>query len=269
MGSEEAILYSYDLATLPSIIPAFASKKDLILCDEVCCSWEWLSARCLRRALRLAVLACRQAGWPTASEVAKLCCARLPSAAPPPVHRCMHCRASSDPTASAMPNRSSMRCVAHLPTQGVNYGIQNGANLSRAKVLFFKHNDLQVGAGWGLLRCACSFLLWCPCTTGLLYCPCNCSSMLWLGAQVANAPHLASPAHACVMQLQLGCPLSVPQDLEQLLLLFHLCFPCMLLQLLTPWWFVCLAFQDLERLLKAQEAADRRHRWAWGRERTL
>lgn len=35
MGSEEAILYSYDLATLPSIIPAFASKKDLILCDEV------------------------------------------------------------------------------------------------------------------------------------------------------------------------------------------------------------------------------------------
>jgi serine palmitoyltransferase len=35
MGTEEAILYSYDLATLPSILPAFASKKDLILCDEV------------------------------------------------------------------------------------------------------------------------------------------------------------------------------------------------------------------------------------------
>ena len=35
MGAEEAILYSYDLATLPSIIPAFASKKDLIICDEV------------------------------------------------------------------------------------------------------------------------------------------------------------------------------------------------------------------------------------------
>jgi len=30
-------------------------------------------------------------------------------------------------------------------TQGVNYGIQNGAHLSRAKVRFFKHNDLQVG----------------------------------------------------------------------------------------------------------------------------
>ena len=39
MGSEEAILYSYDLATLPSIIPAFASKKDLILCDEVRAGW--------------------------------------------------------------------------------------------------------------------------------------------------------------------------------------------------------------------------------------
>ena len=35
MGVEEAILYSYDLATLPSIIPAFASKADVILLDEV------------------------------------------------------------------------------------------------------------------------------------------------------------------------------------------------------------------------------------------
>lgn len=58
MGTEEAILYSYDLATLPSILPAFASKKDLIICDE-----------------------------------------------------------------------------------GVNYAIQNGAHLSRATVLYFKHND--------------------------------------------------------------------------------------------------------------------------------
>jgi serine palmitoyltransferase len=59
MGTQEAILYSYDLATLPSIIPAFASKKDLIICDE-----------------------------------------------------------------------------------GVNYSIRNGCNLSRARVLYFKHNDV-------------------------------------------------------------------------------------------------------------------------------
>ena len=35
MGTEESILYSYDMATLPSIIPAFANRKDVIVCDEV------------------------------------------------------------------------------------------------------------------------------------------------------------------------------------------------------------------------------------------
>ncbi|RMZ53755.1 hypothetical protein APUTEX25_003894 [Auxenochlorella protothecoides] len=34
MGAEEAILYSYDIATISSIIPAFANAKDLIVCDE-------------------------------------------------------------------------------------------------------------------------------------------------------------------------------------------------------------------------------------------
>mmetsp|Transcript_5160 Transcript_5160/g.12599 ORF Transcript_5160/g.12599 Transcript_5160/m.12599 type:complete len:493 (+) Transcript_5160:89-1567(+) len=34
MGTEEAIIYSYDMSTLPSIIPAFANRKDLIICDE-------------------------------------------------------------------------------------------------------------------------------------------------------------------------------------------------------------------------------------------
>ncbi|KAK9807535.1 hypothetical protein WJX72_001902 [[Myrmecia] bisecta] len=33
MGTEETILYSYDLATVPSILPAFANAKDLIICD--------------------------------------------------------------------------------------------------------------------------------------------------------------------------------------------------------------------------------------------
>lgn len=36
MGSQEAILYSYDLATLPSIIPAFADRKDVVVLDEAC-----------------------------------------------------------------------------------------------------------------------------------------------------------------------------------------------------------------------------------------
>lgn len=36
MGSQEAILYSYDLATLSSIIPAFANRKDIIVMDAGC-----------------------------------------------------------------------------------------------------------------------------------------------------------------------------------------------------------------------------------------
>lgn len=35
MGTEESIIYSYDLATIPSVLPAFANTKDLIVCDEV------------------------------------------------------------------------------------------------------------------------------------------------------------------------------------------------------------------------------------------
>jgi len=34
MGVEEAILYSYDVATAASVIPAFSKKGDLIVCDE-------------------------------------------------------------------------------------------------------------------------------------------------------------------------------------------------------------------------------------------
>ncbi|BDA47055.1 Serine palmitoyltransferase 1 [Coccomyxa sp. Obi] len=34
MGTEESIIYSYDLATIPSVLPAFANAKDLIVCDE-------------------------------------------------------------------------------------------------------------------------------------------------------------------------------------------------------------------------------------------
>ena len=39
MGTEESIIYSYDLATVPSVLPAFANAKDVIVCDEVrpCC----------------------------------------------------------------------------------------------------------------------------------------------------------------------------------------------------------------------------------------
>ena len=35
MLTEESIIYAYDLATIPSVLPAFANAKDLIVCDEV------------------------------------------------------------------------------------------------------------------------------------------------------------------------------------------------------------------------------------------
>ena len=43
---QEAILYAYDLTTVPSLLPAFANKRDLIVCDEVraphnrCCNLQ-------------------------------------------------------------------------------------------------------------------------------------------------------------------------------------------------------------------------------------
>lgn len=35
MEREEAIIYSYDLSTMPSVLPAFANAKDLLVVDEV------------------------------------------------------------------------------------------------------------------------------------------------------------------------------------------------------------------------------------------
>ncbi len=34
LGTEEAIIYSYDIATVASVIPAFANRKDLLVVDE-------------------------------------------------------------------------------------------------------------------------------------------------------------------------------------------------------------------------------------------
>ena len=44
MGTDECILYSYDMATVPSVIPAFANAKDIILCDEVSTWHSWQAA---------------------------------------------------------------------------------------------------------------------------------------------------------------------------------------------------------------------------------
>lgn len=107
MGAEEAILYSYDIATISSIIPAFANAKDLIVCDEVGPGWrsvlddEHLDLRC----------PAEHAGW--GSMLLGGLRQPLPS----------------------FPSRTNA-------PQAVNYSIQTGCSLSRARLLTFKHNDL-------------------------------------------------------------------------------------------------------------------------------
>eukprot|EP01023_Acetabularia_acetabulum_P065457 TRINITY_DN8669_c0_g2_i2.p1 TRINITY_DN8669_c0_g2~~TRINITY_DN8669_c0_g2_i2.p1 ORF type:complete len:542 (+),score=69.19 TRINITY_DN8669_c0_g2_i2:62-1627(+) len=49
MGTDESIIYSYDLATIPSILPAFASKKDVMVLDESV-SWPIQNGAYLSRA---------------------------------------------------------------------------------------------------------------------------------------------------------------------------------------------------------------------------
>ncbi len=62
MGTEEAIIYSYDIATVPSILPAFANKKDIIVVDEVCrgpCAYlNPPAANCEGAATRAAMMPC-------------------------------------------------------------------------------------------------------------------------------------------------------------------------------------------------------------------
>lgn len=60
MKTDDAIIYSFDMATASSVLPAFANRRDVIVCDEA-----------------------------------------------------------------------------------VNFSLQNGCNLSRAKVELFKHNDME------------------------------------------------------------------------------------------------------------------------------
>jgi len=49
MQTEEAIIYSYDVATQPSVLPAFASRKDVIVLDEAA-SWPLRNGAALSRA---------------------------------------------------------------------------------------------------------------------------------------------------------------------------------------------------------------------------
>lgn len=49
MAAEEAIVYSFDVATMPSVLPAFASRKDVVVIDEAA-AWPQRSGALLSRA---------------------------------------------------------------------------------------------------------------------------------------------------------------------------------------------------------------------------
>lgn len=49
MGAEQAIVYSFDIATMPSVLPAFATRKDVIVLDEAA-SWPLRNGASLSRA---------------------------------------------------------------------------------------------------------------------------------------------------------------------------------------------------------------------------
>ena len=49
MGSAQAIVYSFDIATMPSVLPAFTTKKDVIVMDEAA-SWPLRNGASLSRA---------------------------------------------------------------------------------------------------------------------------------------------------------------------------------------------------------------------------
>ena len=39
-------MYSYDMATINSVLPAFANAKDVIICDEVASPWSLDAVQC-------------------------------------------------------------------------------------------------------------------------------------------------------------------------------------------------------------------------------
>ena len=49
MGTAQAIVYPFDIATMPSVLPAFATRKDVVVLDEAAC-WPLRNGASLSRA---------------------------------------------------------------------------------------------------------------------------------------------------------------------------------------------------------------------------
>lgn len=73
MGAQEAIIYSYDVATMTSVLPSFASRKDVIVLDDLC-PWPARNGAMLSRATG-APLPVTVLGAQRRHAVARDCCA--------------------------------------------------------------------------------------------------------------------------------------------------------------------------------------------------
>ena len=144
MGTQESIIYAYDLATVPSVLPAFANSKDLLICDEVkgraqqIMLWIWQKVCWVLCASLMSNLSMLSFVNATGFHM-QISCAEAPHAQQSyPFHLL---------TASWGPLKC---CISLIPSllasnylQAVNWAIQNGAVLSRAKLQTFKHNDMD------------------------------------------------------------------------------------------------------------------------------
>ncbi len=106
MGTEESIIYAYDLATIPSVLPAFANAKDLIVCDEA-------------RAPRASALA-QPPG--AAASLRRAAVPAMGSAAANPARRCTDRMRSADPARPvvrrACATRSRTAATCRAPRRG-------------------------------------------------------------------------------------------------------------------------------------------------------
>ena len=142
MGTQESIIYAYDLATVPSVLPAFANSKDLLICDEV-----RSRAQQMMLGFREGFAACSAHHWCLSSACCRLC--RMPQDSTwqkplmlsnyvPPT---CWMQAGGPLTSAAF--QAIPSCLPWTHLQAVNWAIQNGGVLSRAKLLTFKHNDMD------------------------------------------------------------------------------------------------------------------------------
>ena len=129
MGTEECILYSYDLATVPSVIPAFANAKDIIVCDQVL-PWSTASGPGQSSSCTGCMYCCQSVGLTSAAFAVSMqeqilhIRSRQPGQSPPssPDALCSSCPAgwAREKAVRSMPFGSlSCMLISHIPSSVV------------------------------------------------------------------------------------------------------------------------------------------------------